>query len=234
MRLSPYFFSYDRIIITDPAIYRQFKLREIYTQTDTVRIEQSAHPDILSEVKHFVNASNTEIHFVETESRYNQITLHPRAGIIEGTFVSGEDLVFNVPDSLNYYYLSLSPSAPFTDRHLDYILTWAKARMLYLTDRDMAALCLYKHIERLRAIKDLRSVKLNFPRIALEHITFEPFFRHIENLSHIEFHFERSVLLGEIEDFVNQQVIPGNFFRAPTLAPTIVAFDRDVPVSFIA
>lgn len=181
-------------------------------------------------MKYFVNASNTIIEFVETESRFNKIKLSPSVGGIEGTFVSGQDLIFNVPDSLKNYVLSFSPSASFTDRHLDYILTWTNARVLVIADQDVAALGLYKRIERLQAIKDLRSVQLNFPRIALEHITFEPFFRHIENLQYIQFHFERSVLLDEIEDFVDQQVIPDDFFRAETFSPFIVAFMKLIPL----
>lgn len=226
-----HFYHSSNSIITDPATYRRFKQREIYTLDESIRIEQSAHPDILSEVKYFLNASNHRIQFVETETRQNEIELNPLVGGILAFFEAGQNLTVNIPNGLKSYYLRLRSSATLTDTDLDYIVTWTKATRLLIFDGDVAALGLYKRVEALRTIEDLRVLYLFLPRIALEHITFEPFFRNLERLQHIEFYFEESILLGEIEEFVDQQVIPDDFYRGPTISPQSVAFDKMIPIN---
>lgn len=127
----PHHFPPASLTIDTPELFEKFKKGIIGTDYETVYVEHTAHPDLLSEVKHFSHLKNFEIRF--KDSHHNVMTLFPRHDRVKAFFWNGDQLAQYIPNVHKVYDIVYGYKAFLTDDELNVIFQLSSAEKLTLT-----------------------------------------------------------------------------------------------------
>lgn len=208
-------------IIDTPRAYEAFKRHEYAVNAPIVRIEAGAHANLLTEVKHFWNATNHLIRFGDIDHRRNYVTLAPINRRIAADFHQGFNLTLGLPANYVNYTLTFSSNAIITVADMEHVLTWTSVRYLAISDECNVAQHFLKRIDALKAMQDLEMLRLDIHAYAMPAIILKPFFDTLAKLKRIDFAFRGNVSWLSRERFIRRQAVPGQFRRVKSRPATL-------------
>lgn len=201
-------------------MYEAFKLGEYAANAQFVQIEAGAHPNLLTEVKHFWNATNQLIRFNDIDYHFNYVTLEPNNGKIVADFHKGFNLTLGLPDNYVNYTLTFGTNAIVTSYDITFMLGWTNIRYLEISDECNVAVNFLQRIHVLKALENLENLKLDIHAYAMTDIILRPFFDSLVKLKRVDFSFKNVSWLVR-ERFVARQEIPREFKRVKSLPGTV-------------
>lgn len=205
MSISPF-----RLTIDTPSLYNKFKKNLIGIDTEVVHIEPTAYPNVLREVRHYVNAQNIEIRFRDTHD--NVIHLFPLHKMVKAYFWKGSNLIQHLPTDLNDYEIQFHFNAPLTEADIKYIFTELKSAVKisigneFNVNGDLA--------ERVKGLADMEklkklSVEINKPDVLNVQLT--PFLETSPYLVSVDVVLPAQMKAEERDVFVSNQNVPSGW-----------------------
>lgn len=157
------------------------------------------------EPKYFWNAPNYKISFADADGNF--IDIYPRNKGVHVSLLVGGPIDFDIPHNYNEYKYSIESDIKLSDANLKSLLKCENATYLSINDANDLAYKLMLHINDLKKMTQLRTLKLYILREHLPLIQLAPFLEQLVPLQFATFVFPDSKE-HEIEEFLNRQSIP--------------------------
>lgn len=206
--------------ITTPDQYESFK-NEANTPSDvSICIESTAHPNILSEVNHFLNSNAAEIRFIDV--RGNKISILPKIKKAIGSFYSGGNNLLKMPTSYRQYDVRIDGSAMATQADINAILQWKSAEKILLIDQGDILFKLMLRVDELSNLHNLEELTLKIHQQSFESLYLHDFLYKLHGLKKIEFVADSSMTEYELNEFVAQQNVSNWSFETEVLPDRVI------------
>lgn len=154
----------------------------------SVTVANTAHPNIMTDLKLFADRQNIErISFFDT-SHYVEMRSHMR--LVDGHFQNGSSPLrplLSFPNHYSDYRIRMDATIRVTDAELDYMLQWKHAAHLIIFEHSDLA---YELSQRGKALKTMKSLELIYSIIdqsTYQQFKVEPFLRYLPKLIKVQF-----------------------------------------------
>lgn len=196
-----------RLNITTPEQFEQFRDHHIGADVDIVHIESTAHPDLLSQVKHFDSFPNAEIYFRGEDA--NIIQLFPRTRSVVAHFSTGlNQLTRYMPHAYKDYNIQYYHKAIMTPVDLETLFTYAHAESVHIGNAFYVDGDLQYRVEGLKHMTKLRALFVTIAMPKHAKVQMAPFMVHGPALEIVHIIMPSSMTSHQHQMLADGQVVP--------------------------
>lgn len=153
-------FSVSRSLLIDtPQKYEQLKSGQFSSGYPWIYVTAAAHPNILTEPKHFWNATHQSLHF--DDGHGNAISLAPLKRKLVAIFSTGGNLALGFPDNYKEYQIHHYNQSITTGADLDYMMQWRDAERIAIFDKSGVARQISQRVHDMQPLKNLEQLEFS-------------------------------------------------------------------------
>lgn len=207
------FFRSRSVRISNPTDYAQLLTDDFDADPDdNIVIDWRAHPDILSQPRHFVNATYPTVCFEDGPRPYqsNRICfVRPQVQLVRGVFFAGSNLTYGIAPTTWVATLYYGSNASCTDADLEPIMTWTRASEIYLLESSgHAGVYFSQHASQFRHFDELNFIGLianphNYDRVQVAKLM-----DNVKSLDYLVFHVN-ALSERQVAEFAAQPIPDG-------------------------
>lgn len=211
--------------IDTPELFEKLKAGTFpVNEEDLFYITRDAHPDVLSQPKHFANSKYNFLVFIHNVENY--IIIVPGVRKVVAEFRSPQSLL-GIPVDYKYYVIINEVDANVSDTDIDYILQWNDAKELAIVGGSLLPLQLQERISTTNVLKSLTKFEASIAKQTYKQLRLVPFLNAFESLNEIFFQSHDSITTAEYKEFLKLQTIPKNWVCRRNPGDSIICLKRN-------
>lgn len=171
-----------------------------------------AHPAVLLQPQHFANATSFDVMAFLGRLGAGKYGIHifPQTMRADMFFFKGENPLDGVPNHYVKYRIQYIYSSMPSVENIDSILQWTHAQKLEIIDRDDLTISLFRRVNEMRKLKQLRVLTLHVDADTCEEINVAAFINNLASLREIKF-LGREMTFKQVEEFLFNNAIPASW-----------------------